>query len=72
VLVRFGQGIGDFLTRRVTGWNWLAQGTPWLGLIVGATIGSAVYMRVGEAAIWVPIGVAVLLAAYSVIIPQPD
>jgi uncharacterized membrane protein YoaK (UPF0700 family) len=72
VLVRFGQGLGDFLTRRVTGWNWLAQGTPWLGLIVGATIGSAVYMRVGEAAIWVPIGVAVLLAAYSVIIPQPD
>jgi uncharacterized membrane protein YoaK (UPF0700 family) len=72
VLVRFGQGLGDFLTRRVTGWNWLAQGTPWLGLIVGATIGSAVYMRIGEAAIWVPIGVAVLLAAYSVVIPQPD
>jgi uncharacterized membrane protein YoaK (UPF0700 family) len=41
-------------------------------LIVGATIGSAVYMRIGEAAIWVPIGVAVLLAAYSVVIPQPD
>jgi uncharacterized membrane protein YoaK (UPF0700 family) len=72
VLVRFGQGIGDFLTRRVTGWNWLAQGTPWLGLITGATIGSAVYMRMGEGAIWVPIGVAALLAAYSVAIPQPD
>ena len=72
VLVRFGQGFGDFLTRRVAGWNWLAQGTPWLGLIVGATIGSAVYMRIGEAAIWVPIGVAVVLAAYSVVMPQPD
>jgi uncharacterized membrane protein YoaK (UPF0700 family) len=72
VLVRFGQGLGDFLTRRVTGWNWLAQGTPWLGLIVGATIGSAVYMRMGEGAIWVPIGVAALLAACSVAIPQPD
>jgi uncharacterized membrane protein YoaK (UPF0700 family) len=72
VLVRFGQGIGDFLTRRVTGWNWLAQGTPWLGLIVGATIGSAAYMRIGEAAIWVPIGVAVVLAAYSMVMPQPD
>jgi uncharacterized membrane protein YoaK (UPF0700 family) len=72
VLVRFGQGFGDFLTRRVTGWNWLAQGTPWLGLIVGATISSGVYMRIGEAAIWVPIGIAALLAAYSVAIPQPD
>jgi uncharacterized membrane protein YoaK (UPF0700 family) len=72
VLVRFGQGLGDFLTRRVTGWNWLVQGTPWLGLITGATIGSAVYMRMGEGAIWVPIGVAALLAAYSVAIPQPD
>jgi uncharacterized membrane protein YoaK (UPF0700 family) len=72
VLVRFGQGLGDFLTRRVTGWNWLAQGTPWLGLIVGATIGSVVYIRIGEAAIWVPIGVAVVLAVYSVVIPQPD
>jgi uncharacterized membrane protein YoaK (UPF0700 family) len=72
VLVRFGQGIGDFLTRRVTGWNWLAQGTPWLGLIVGATIGSAAYMRIGEAAIWVPIGGAVVLAAYSMVMPQPD
>jgi uncharacterized membrane protein YoaK (UPF0700 family) len=72
VLVRFGQGIGDFLTRRVTGWNWLAQGTPWLGLIVGATIGSVVYIRIGEAAIWVPIGGAVVLAAYSMVMPQPD
>jgi len=29
VLVRFGQGLGDFLTRRITGWSWLAQGSPW-------------------------------------------
>jgi uncharacterized membrane protein YoaK (UPF0700 family) len=72
VLVRFGQGLGHFVTRRVTGWNWLVQGTPWLGLITGATIGSAVYMRMGEGSIWVPIGVAALLAAYSVAIPQPD
>ena len=72
VLVRFGQGLGDFLTRCITGGNWLAQGAPWLGLIVGAMIGSAVYMRIGEAAIWAPIGVAVVLAAYSVVMPQPD
>jgi uncharacterized membrane protein YoaK (UPF0700 family) len=72
VLVRFGQGLGDFMTRRITGRSWLAQGSPWVGLISGATIGSAAYMRIGEAAIWVPITVAGLLAAWSVTAPQPD
>jgi uncharacterized membrane protein YoaK (UPF0700 family) len=72
MLVRFGQGLGDFLTGRFTGWNWLAQATPWVGLIAGATIGSAVYMHIGEAAIWVPVALAGLLAACSVAVPQPD
>ncbi len=31
VLVRFGQGLGDFLTGRVTGFIWLLQATPWVG-----------------------------------------
>jgi uncharacterized membrane protein YoaK (UPF0700 family) len=72
MLVRFGQGLGDFLTGRFTGWNWLVQATPWVGLIAGATIGSAVYMHIGEAAIWVPVALAGLLAAGSVAVPQPD
>jgi uncharacterized membrane protein YoaK (UPF0700 family) len=72
MLVRFGQGLGDFLTGGFTGWNWLVQATPWVGLIAGATIGSAVYMHIGEAAIWVPVALAGLLAACSVAVPQPD
>src|SRR5262249_42837768 len=61
VLVRFGQGLGDFLVRRSTGWKWLAQATPWVGMIAGATIGSALFMQIGDAAIWVPVSLAVLL-----------
>ena len=72
VLVRFGQSLGDFLTRRLTGWNWFAQGTPWVGLIAGATIGGAIYSQVGGAAIWVPVSLAGLLAGCSIIIPPPD
>jgi uncharacterized membrane protein YoaK (UPF0700 family) len=72
VLVRFGQGLGDFLVRRSTGWKWLAQATPWVGMIAGATIGSAVYAQIGDTAIWVPVSLAALLAAWSAVIPQPD
>jgi uncharacterized membrane protein YoaK (UPF0700 family) len=72
ILVRFGQGLGNFLLGRVTGWNWLAQATPWVGMISGATIGAAAYVRIGEPAIWVPIALAGLLAAGSAAIPQPD
>lgn len=72
VLVRLGQGLGDFLTRRTRGWKWLAQAVPWVGLIAGATLGGAAYLRMGEAVIWVPVGFASLVAAYSVMIPEPD
>ena len=72
VLVRFGQSLGDFLTRRTTGWKWLMQIAPWVGLIGGATFGGAAYLRIGAAAIWVPVGLAGLLAVYSAAIPEPD
>jgi len=71
VLVRFGQGLGDFITRRARGWNWLVQAVPWVGLITGAMLGGAAYLRIGEAIIWVPVGFAGLIAAYSVTILQP-
>jgi uncharacterized membrane protein YoaK (UPF0700 family) len=71
-LVRFGQGLGDFLTRRSGGLKWLAQAVPWLGLIAGATVGSAAFMRIGEAAIWVSVALAALLLACSTAIRQPD
>jgi len=72
VLVRLGQGLGDFLTRRSSELTWLAQAVPWLGLIAGATVGSAAFMRIGEAAIWVPVALAALLLACSAAIRQPD
>jgi uncharacterized membrane protein YoaK (UPF0700 family) len=72
VLVRFGQGLGDFLTRRSSELKWLGQAVPWLGLITGATIGSAAFMRIGEAAIWVSVALAALLLACSAAIRQPD
>ena len=72
VLVRFGQGLGDFLARRTRGWTWLVQAVPWVGLITGATFGSAAYLRIGEAVIWVPVGLASAVAVYSVMIPEPD
>ena len=70
-LVRFGQGLGNFLIRKTTGWDWLAQVSPWVGLIAGAAIGSLAYIRVGEAVIWVAVGFAGLLAAGSLAMPQP-
>jgi len=72
VLVRFGQGLGSRLTRRTTGWNWLAQAVPWAGMIAGATIGGAGYVRIGEPVIWASIALAGVLAAGSALMPQPD
>jgi uncharacterized membrane protein YoaK (UPF0700 family) len=72
VLVRFGQGLGNFLTGRATGWIWLAQAISWVGMITGATIGGAAYLWIGEPAIWLPIALAGVLAAGSATIRQPD
>jgi uncharacterized membrane protein YoaK (UPF0700 family) len=72
VLVRFGQGLGDILTRRSTAWNWLEQAAPWLGMITGATTGGVLYAGIGEAAIWVPASLAGLLAACSAALPESD
>jgi uncharacterized membrane protein YoaK (UPF0700 family) len=52
--------------------NWLAQVVPWFGLIAGATVGSAAFMRIGEAAIWVSVALAAFLLACSAAIRQPD
>jgi uncharacterized membrane protein YoaK (UPF0700 family) len=72
VLVRFGQGLGDLLTRRSRDRQWLAQAVPWVGLIAGATVGSAAFTRIGQAAIWISVALAGLLLACSAAIRQPD
>jgi uncharacterized membrane protein YoaK (UPF0700 family) len=72
MLVRFSHGLGgEFLTRRSGEWKWLMQAVPWLGLVTGATAGSAAFMRIGEAPIWVSVVLAALLACSSAI-RQPD
>jgi len=48
------------------------QASPWAGLIVGATIGGAAYMRIGGVVTWVPVLLACLLAVWSAIVPVPD
>ena len=72
VLVRFGQGLGDSLTRRATRWSWVVQASPWLGMVTGATIGCVAYQQLAQTAIWVPVTLAILLAAWSLALPQPD
>ena len=35
-LVKFGQGLGLLLCGKRRDWDWLEQGVPWLGLVLGA------------------------------------
>jgi uncharacterized membrane protein YoaK (UPF0700 family) len=72
MLVRFGQGLGDLLTGRAIGWAWLAQAAPWVGLVAGATAGSAAFVRLGGTAMWIPVALAGLLAAWSAVSRIPD
>ena len=71
-LVKFGQGLGDFLTGRGTGWAWAEQALPWVGLIAGATAAGAGYLRLGTAVTWVPAAAACLLTLWSIAIPEPE
>src|SRR5271170_59660 len=71
-LVKFGQGLGDFLTGRGSGWAWAAQALPWVGLIIGAVAAGAGYLRMGAEVIWIPVAAACLLTLWSVAIPEPE
>ena len=71
-LVKFGQGLGDFLMGHGAEWVWAEQALPWVGLIAGAIAAGAGYMRIGSAVIWVPVAAAGLLTLWSVVIPEPE
>jgi uncharacterized membrane protein YoaK (UPF0700 family) len=71
-LVRFGQGFGDFLAGRGSGWGWVEQALPWLGLVGGAILAGAAQVRIGAAVAWAPVGAAFLLFVWSLAIPPPE
>jgi uncharacterized membrane protein YoaK (UPF0700 family) len=71
-LVRFGQGLGDFVAGRAEGLGWVEQALPWLGLVAGATLASAAYLRIGSAVDWIPVAIALALFAWSLVIPAPE
>jgi uncharacterized membrane protein YoaK (UPF0700 family) len=71
-LVKFGQGLADFVTGRAKGWAWAEQALPWIGLLAGGIIAAAAQHRVGAAVDWLPVGMAAVLAGASVVIPPPE
>ncbi len=70
-LVRFGQGLGDLLVGRPQGWVWVEQAVPWLGMVGGAALAGALYVRIGSTVDWVPVGLAGALLLWSAAIPEP-
>jgi len=71
-LVKLGQGLGDYVASRAVGWDWLQQAAPWVGLVAGAAVAGAAYLRIGAAAVWIPVVMAGLLALWSAALPQTD
>jgi uncharacterized membrane protein YoaK (UPF0700 family) len=70
--VKFGQGLGDFLARRLRGLDWLAQASPWAGLIAGGIAGAVAQTQIGETVDWLPVVLAGLLAVWSARLPAAD
>jgi uncharacterized membrane protein YoaK (UPF0700 family) len=71
-LVRFGEGLGEFIATRANGWGWAEQAVPWLGLVGGGFLAAAVQLRIGSAVDWVPVAEALGLFVWSLIIPAPE
>lgn len=71
-LVRFGQGLGDFVVGRADGWGWIEQAVPWAGLVAGAILAGAAQLRIGPAVAWMPVAATLALFAWSLVIPAPE
>jgi uncharacterized membrane protein YoaK (UPF0700 family) len=72
MLVKLGQGLGDFVVWRIYRWDWLAQAAPWIGIVAGGAVAGALYFRIGASVLWVPTAAAGLLAFSSALVPEPD
>ncbi|MFV1851349.1 MAG: YoaK family protein [Thalassospira sp.] len=68
-LSRFGRGIGRWLTGDRRG-DWLFQVVPWIGMIVGAVIGSLLTLRIGQDAIWFVAGGCGAVSAFALWVPN--
>jgi uncharacterized membrane protein YoaK (UPF0700 family) len=71
-LVRFGEGLGEFIATRANGWGWAEQALPWLGLVTGGFLAAAVHLRIGSAVDWIPVAAALALFVSSLVIPAPE
>lgn len=71
-LVKFGQGLGDFVAGKARGWGWAEQALPWIGLLAGGIIAAGAKQRAGDVVDWLPVGMAAVLAGASVVIPAPE
>jgi len=63
-LVKFGQGLGRWLTGR-RGEKWGAQAMPWVGILAGAVGGAWLEGAYGVAGLWGPAGVALAVAGWA-------
>jgi hypothetical protein len=61
-----------FVAGKVRGWAWAEQALPWIGLLIGGIIAAAAKQRVRAVVDWLPVAVAAVLGAASVVIPQPE
>ena len=71
-LVRFGQGLGDFVSARANGWEWAEQAVPWLGIVGGGILAGASYVCIGAAVDWMSVAAATGLLLSSIAIPAPE
>lgn len=69
-LSRFGRGIGRWIAGD-RNYDWPIQIVPWLGMFLGAVIGSICAIHLQAQALWVAAGAAFLVAMASVLIPRP-
>ena len=72
ILVKLGQGLGDFVVWRVRRRDWLAQAAPWIGIVAGGAAAGALYIRIGASALWVATAAAGLLAFASALVSEAD
>ena len=68
-VAKFGRGLGNLLMgeRR---FDWAIQLGPWSGLVLGAMVGNLLDNRYGRGALWLPASLSLLLAGYSVLVPE--